>query len=410
MSQPTTKVEIGFDLTDSGTGPFFRLDDPIQGVLDNTSFVLGGELFYDVTNFVTSVSITRGKNRELDQYDQGLANIVFNNNQRTFDPEYGASPFAGQIIPKRQVRISSGGQIAFYGLIDDWNLQYEPNGDSIAAAACSDATASFASQTLFTRTNTAQKSGERINEILSLPEIDWPLSLRQIDTGQMTLGADTIADNTNALEYFRLIEQSEPGAFFIGKDGSVVFKDRITAPLTDGVTLSDDGTGIPYQTIRVQYGSELLANEIVLESSITTTQVVQQDLDSIEEYGIFNLTRTGLLIGDDTDLEELADFYSQKYSSPEYRFEAVDILLDELTTGQQEDLLALEIGDVVQIKFTPNQIPPAINKYAEIISVNHTIDLDNHILTLGFATLDFALFVLDDAQFGKLDSGNALAF
>jgi len=375
MSQPTTKVEIGFDLTDSGTGPFFRLDDPIQGVLDNTSFVLGGELFYDVTNFVTSVSITRGKNRELDQYDQGLANIVFNNNSRTFDPEYAASPFAGQIIPKRQVRISSGSSIQFYGLIDDWNLSYEPNGDSIAAAACSDATASFASQTLFTRTNTAQKSGERINEILSLPEIDWPLSLRQIDTGQMTLGADTIADNTNALEYFRLIEQSEPGAFFIGKDGSVVFKDRITAPLTDGVTLSDDGTGIPYQTIRVQYGSELLANEIVLESAITTTQVVQQDLDSIEEYGIFNLTRTGLLIGDDTDLEELADFYSQKYSSPEYRFEAVDILLDELTTGQQEDLLALEIGDVVQIKFTPNQIPPAINKYAEIISVKMTLNL-----------------------------------
>jgi hypothetical protein len=410
MAQPTQKIEIGFDLTDSGTGPFFRLDDPIQGVLDNTSFVLGGELFYDVTSFVTSVSITRGKNRELDQFDQGLANIVFNNNDRTFDPEYAASPFAGQIIPKRQVRISSGNLIQFYGLIDDWNLTYEPNGDSIAAAACSDATASFASQTLFTRTNTAQKSGERINEILSLPEIDWPLSLRQIDTGQMTLGADTIADNTNALEYFRLIEQSEPGAFFIGKDGSVVFKDRITAPLTDGVTLSDDGTGIPYQTIRVQYGSELLANEIVLESAITTTQVTQQDLDSIEEYGIFNLTRTGLLIGDDNDLIELADFYSQKYSSPEYRFEAVDILLDELTLEQQADLLALELGDVVQIKFTPNQLPPAINKYAEIISVNHSIDLDNHILTLGFATLDFALFVLDDAQFGKLDSGNALAF
>ena len=410
MPNPVQKIEIGFDLTDSGVGPFFRLDDPIQGVLDNTEFVLGGELFYDVTNYVTSVSITRGKNRELDQYDQGLANIVFNNNDRTFDPEYASSPFAGQIIPKRQVRISSGNEIAFYGLIDDWNLTYEPNGDSIAAAACSDATSVFALNTLFTRTNTVQKSGERINELLSLPEINWPLSLRQIDTGQMTLGADTIADNTVALEYFRLIEQSEPGAFFIGKDGSVVFKDRITAPLTDGVTLADDGTGIPYQTIRVQYGSELLANEIVLESAITNTQVTQRDLDSIEEYGVFNLTRTGLLIGSDTDLVDLAEFYSQKYSQPEYRFEAVDILLDELTAGQQNSLLALELGDVVQIKFTPNQIPPAINKYAEIISINHSIDLDNHILTLGFATLDFALFVLDDAQFGKLDSGNALAF
>jgi len=410
MPQPTQKVEIGFDLTDTGTGPYFRLDDPIAGVLDNTEFLLGGTLFFDVTSLVTSISIRRGKNRELDQYDQGLANVVFNNNQRTFDPEFAGSPYAGQIIPKRQIRISSGNEIQFFGLVDDWNLSYETNGDSIAAAACSDATAVFANQTLFERTNTIQKSGERVNEILSLPEINWPLSLRQVDTGLMTLGADTIPDNTNALSYFRLIEQSEPGSFFIGKDGSVVFKDRTAAPVSNGVTLADDNSGIPYQSIRVQYGSELLANEIVLESGITNTQVTQTDLDSVEEYGIFNLTRTGLLIGNDTDLEALADFYAQKFAEPEYRFESVDILLDELSAGEQEALLALEIGDVVQIKFTPNEIPPAISKYAEIIRVDHNVDLNNHILSLGFSTLDFALFVLDDAEFGKLDAGNALAF
>lgn len=410
MAQPTQKVEIGFDLTDTGVGPFFRLDDPVQGVLDNTQFILGGELFYDVTSYVTSVSITRGKNRELDQYDQGLANVVFNNNQRTFDPEYASSPFAGQIIPKRQIRISSGPEVQFYGLVDDWNLTYEPNGDSIAAAACSDATASFALQTLVGRTNSIEQSGERINTILSLPEINWPLELRNIDTGVMTLGPDVIADNTNALAYFRLVEQSEPGSFFIGKSGFVTFKDRITPPLSEGVVLADDGSGIPYQSLTVQYGSELLANEIVISSAITNTQVTQTDLDSVEEYGVFNLTREGLLVNDDTDLEALAEFYSQKYSTPEYRFESVQILVDELTAGQQNDLLALELGDVLQIKFTPNQLPPAITKYAEIIRIEHTIDLENHILTLGFSTLDFALFVLDDAQFGKLDAGNALAF
>jgi poly-gamma-glutamate capsule biosynthesis protein CapA/YwtB (metallophosphatase superfamily) len=85
-------------------------------------------------------------------------------------------------------------------------------------------------------------------------------------------------------------------------------------------------------------------------------------------------------------------------------------LVDELTAGQQNALLALELGDVVEIKFTPNQIPPAITKYAEIIRIDHNIDLNNHVLSLGFSTLDFALFVLDDAQFGKLDAGNALAF
>jgi hypothetical protein len=320
------------------------------------------------------------------------------------------SPYAGQIVPKRQVRISSGGIVQFAGLVDDWNLSYEPNGDSIAAAACSDATSSFATQTLATRTNSVQKSGERINAILDLPEINWPASLRDIDTGQMTLGADIIPDNINALTYLRLVESSEPGAFFIGKAGNVIFRDRIAAPVSGGVTLADDGSGIKYQSLRVQYGSELLANEVVVGSDITSTEVTALDLTSIDTYGIFNLTRTGLLINDADDVSELATFYANKYSQPEYRFESVEILLDELSAVDQNSLLNLEIGDVVEIKFTPNGIAPAISKYAEIIRIDNSIDLDNHIMSLGFSTLDFALLVLDDAQFGKLDAGNALAF
>jgi hypothetical protein len=410
LSQPVQKVEIGFDLTETGSGPFFRLDDPIQGVLDNLDFVLGGTLFYDVTDLVQSVAIQRGKNRQLDQFDSGLANIVFNNNSRTFDPEYAASPYAGQIIPKRQVRITSGGIVQFVGLVDDWNLSYEPNGDSIAAAACSDATSSFATQTIAARTNSEQKSGERINTILDLPEINWPTSLRDIDTGLMTLGADTITDNTNALTYLRLVEQSEPGAFFIGKAGNVIFRDRVAAPTSAGITLADDGTGIPYQSLKVQYGSELLANEIVISSAITNNEAIALDLDSIETYGIFNLTRSDLLIAFDEDVSELATFYASKYAQPEYRFESVEIIVDELSSADQQDLLGLEIGDVVSIKFTPNGISPAIEKFAEIIRIDNSIDLNNHIMSLGFSTLDFALFVLDDQQFGKLDAGNALAF
>ena len=70
----------------------------------------------------------------------------------------------------------------------------------------------------------------------------------------------------------------------------------------------------------------------------------------------------------------------------------------------------MELNDVVEIKFTPNGITPAISKYAEIIRIDHTVDNVNHVLSLGFATLAFSLFVLDDAQFGRLDNGNALAF
>ena len=410
MAVPTPLVEIGFDLTETGTGPFFRLDDPVRGVLDNEDWLLGGTLFYDVTNYVRSIAIKRGKNQALDTYEAGLVNVVFNNNDRTFDPEYEASLYYTQIIPKRQIRISSGGVLQFYGLIDDWNLSYEPDGDSLASAACSDALSFFANQTIAERTNSVQQSGDRLNTILSLPEIDWPLGDRDIETGAMQLGADTIADSTNALDYIRLITRSEPGSFFISKSGNVVYRDRRTGPSSGGTVLANDGSGIPFNNSQVEYGSELLYNEIVAESSLLETAFQANAVDSIREYGIFNLTRTGLLINSDADLEAYATFLAQRFKDPEYRFKSLQIVVDQRTPAQQADLLALEIGDVVEIRFSPNNIAPSINKYAEIISIDNSIDSQNHVMTLGFATLDFALLVLDDAVFGKLDSGNALAF
>ena len=409
MAVPTPLVEIGFDVT-SPTAPFFTLDDVTKGVLDNTSYPLSGAIFYDVTAKVKSISIQRGKNRQLDQYDQGLANVVLNNNDRTFDPEYAASPYFGQIIPKRQIRISSGGVIQFFGLIDDWNLFYNPDGDSTVAAACSDATSSLATQFIATRTNDVQLSGDRINTILSLPELAWPVAQRDIEVGAMELGADIIPDNTNALAYLRTIEKSEPGSFFISKGGSVVFRDRRASSNAQGVILADDGTGIPYTNIVVEYGSENLANEVALTSAITSTQAVARSLDSIDTYGIFSLNQTGLLINNDSDLVELSKLYANKYKDPEYRFNSIDVLVDQRTLPQQELLLALELSDVVEIKLTPNGIAPAISKFAEIIRIDHSVSTLEHILSLGFSTIEKSPWTLSDLVFGRLSANNILGF
>lgn len=409
MAVPAPLVEIGFDLTDAGTGPFLRMDDPVSGKLDDPDWVLAGTLFYDVTSRVKSIATRRGKNRQLDTYDAGLANVVFNNQDRTFDPEYLDSPYRGQIIPKRSIRISSGGEYIFWGVIDDWNLDYDPSKDNTASAACSDAFSFFATQTLTGGTATAQKSGERINAILSSADVNWPLSERNVETGVQDLGADVIADDTNALEYLRTVSRSEPGSFFIGANGHVNFRDRRTPATSGGLLLSDDGTGIPYYGMKVVYGSELLYNEIVI-GSVSAGTVAAQDTDSIGEYGVLNLTQTGLLMSDPQAVEDLAVYYAQKYSKPEYRFEEVSIQVDQLSTAQQAQVIGLEIGDVVQIKFTPGGVSPAIQKYAEIIRIDNSIDPITHTVTLGFSTLDFALLVLDDLVFGKLDNGHALAF
>ena len=404
MSIPATTVEIGFDLSALG-GPFFILDDPVQGVLDNTEYTLGGTLFYDVSEYVRSVSVARGKSRQLDRFTAGGANIEFNNNSRAFDPENTASPFFGQIIPKRTIKVETGGSAVFYGVVDDWNLNYDLSGLSLAGADCVDGFTLLAQRALSASTETSEKTGARINAILDRAEVNWPASLRDIDTGATTLQADVIQDGTNALEYLQLVTDSEPGSIFMGSDGFIVFKDRSVAPVSAGqVTFSDDGTGVEFSEVQVVYGSELLYNYVQIERNNGGTAIAF-DSDSINSYGQQALIQTNLLMNTDSDALELANYLLSQYSEPEYRFETLTVQLESLTPSDQSDVLGLEIGDVARIKFTPNNVGSQIDKFASIIRIDHDIQPASHRITFGFQTLDYASLVLDDTEFGLLDTG-----
>ena len=404
MSIPATTVEIGFDLSALG-GPFFILDDPVQGVLDNTEYTLGGTLFYDVSEFVRNVSVRRGKSRQLDRFTAGVASVEFNNNSRAFDPENASSPFFGQIIPKRTIKVETGGSAVFYGVVDDWNLSYDLSGLSTTDADCVDGFTLLAQRALSAHTATSELSGARINAVLDRSEVNWPASLRDIDTGSQTLQADVVADGTNVLEYLQLVTDTEPGSIFIGSDGFIVFKDRSVAPVSAGqVTFSDDGTGVEFSEVQVVYGSELLYNYVQVERNNGGTAIVF-DTDSINSYGQQALILDNLLMNSDASALELANYLLSQYSEPEYRFETLTVKLEALSSGDQADVLGLEIGDVCEIKFTPNNVGTQIDKYATIIRIDHDIQPASHSITFGFQTLDYASLVLDDLEFGLLDTG-----
>ena len=404
MSVPNTTVEIGFDLSSLG-GPFFTLNDTVQGVLDNTEFTLGGTLFYDVSQFLLGVQVARGRSRELDRYNAGQTNVVLDNRARTFDPLYSSSPYAGQIVPHREIRIKSNGSAVFYGVIDDWNLDYSPTGDNTATAIASDGFTLLATQSLSAHTATSQLTGARVNAVLNRSEVNWPASSRVVDTGNATLQADVVDDGTNVLEYLQLIELSEPGNVFIGKDGYFNFQDRSVAVSSSAVTtFADDGSGIDFNNLQVVYGSEQLYNRIVITRANGTPQIAE-DTDSQNQYGISTLNQDNLLLSTDAQSLQLADFLLGRYSEPEYRFEALEIEMANLTTAQQNEVLGLELTQVVEVKFTPNGIGTAIEKYAQITGITHRTNSISHSVTIGLSTLDYASFVLDDSVFGLLDSG-----
>ena len=141
-------VEIGFDLSGQPDAEFAKLDDAVYGVLDAPECILGGAIYQDVTPYVVQYAISRGKSRQLDRYQAGKLDVTLDNNSRIFDPEFGASPYRGQIIPKRAVRVTSNDIIQAETVIDDWDLSYEPSGNSYAIIKSSDAFAQFSNQSL----------------------------------------------------------------------------------------------------------------------------------------------------------------------------------------------------------------------------------------------------------------------
>ena len=140
----SVKVELGF--TSAGaSAPFFRLNDAELGILDGTEGVLGGgEILIDVSEYLRDFSINRGKTRELDRFQAGQATVSFKNNERVFDPTFEASPFFGQIEPRRQVRITVDDVVQYEGTIDDWNINYDQGGNSVAVAQAFDGIANLA--------------------------------------------------------------------------------------------------------------------------------------------------------------------------------------------------------------------------------------------------------------------------
>lgn len=405
MTQPVIKVEIGFDLTDSPASPFFKLDDSVKGVLDNTEYRLGGTLYYDVTDRAVAVNISRGKDALVYGYPAGEAKVEFRNDDRAFDPLYPLSPFAGQIIPRRELRISANDVEIYHGWIDDWDLVYSRDGNSIAIAKALDAIYLINNQIIFPHTPAVEKTGERINAILDRPEINWPSTLRDIDAGGATLGAYAIEDDINAYQYLQNVASSDPGDVFITREGNFAFRDRLAAPSSTSLVEFGEG-GVPIDEIRVVYGSEQMFNQVTI-SRQTGGTVTALDALSIDQYGVRSWEITDSQVSTDAQLVDIALGLAAQYSQPAYRFDGIDVYLAKpnISTVDKNKILSLDFGDICSVTFTPNGVGDPIERYVEVISIEHQIEVDFHTVTLGFKEIAYAPLVLDDVVFGKLDVG-----
>ena len=404
------QVLVGFQST-TGFGTPFMLDDSFYGVLTTAGRgTLGGVTFVDLTSLVESVNITRGRSRQLDQFNSGTATIAFDNSSQVLNPSNTASPYYPFVLPRCPVQILANGIPIYTGLITDWNLDYDISNQDMMYASCSDNFTVLANQSLNAVTPSAQATGARINTVLDLPEINYQ-GARAIDTGSSTLGAFAISQDTNCLNYLQLINTSEQGYLFMSAAGVLTFKARssVLNPVA-GATFNTNGTGIRYQSLINQFGDELLYNYIVTKSDAGAAQTTSNSA-SIALYQAQQYSLTNLLNSTTTEVAGLGNYLLGKYQNPVLRFTGLSTEMSALSATDQNIVLNLDMTSIATVVKNFVVGTPATETQTLIVSgIAHNITPGSHIVSYTFESTDGNQYLtLNDAIFGTLDN-NLLSF
>jgi hypothetical protein len=410
--QITVLAEVGFITNE------FTLDDAEAGVLDNTQYVLDGNLEgVDITEYCQEVSISRGRQDQFAQFNAGQCSITLLNNDRRFDPINTDSPYydvaAGRsgVVPRRKVTITSGVNHLFTGKITDIDVVYNFQLSEVVITAADDFVLLANTVVEADVTPSVELSGARVDFLLDLPEIDYPLTTRNISAGLATLGAFQIDANTNALTYLQSIATSEQGACFVAANGDLTFTDRLDASFaTVAAQFSDAGVDIPYTALQVIYGQEFLFNRIQATIQGGTVQVAN-NATSQTEFGITTLALPDLLLQSDSEALTLANYLVALYANPQYRFDDLGLVTSAMSAPNRDAVNALELQDVVEVTRTyATGSPASVTELYAVERLTHLITAGEHRVTVGlFNTEILFQLVLDDAVFGSLDSTNALA-
>lgn len=406
-------VQVGFGV-DAVGGAYFVLNDATKGKLNDTTYLLApDDVFVTIPGGASAIQTTRGRDRETDEYRAGRASITFNDTDRTLDPAYSGSPYAGQIAPMKLVRVLWQDVILFTGWAEDWSVFYE-RGDTVSrvTAACSDGFIILANQRLseIVAAHSGDTTGQRIERILDRPEVNFPAS-RAIDTGNTILGDTTLGGN--ALAFIQECAKAEAGYLFVAVDGTLTFRNRLaTLNVPSDVSFTDDAdTGnVPYRDITQRSAVDLLFSRVTATSDTTGNESVATDTDSSDSFFIRTLALGNLPTLDDAQTQSIVDYYLERFKTPELRFDTATINMLALSDEQIRAVLNLELTDVVTVERSPLGVGSTIERMSLVEGIAHRISHGSWTVQVSFSNADTRAFLmLDDATFGKLGT-NRLAF
>lgn len=247
-------LDAGF-LTDA-----FTLNSSTLNGLDTLD---GSTEFFDVTEYVLAVSITRGRSEFRQPIDAGRCTITIDDVDGDFSVVNAGSPYWDQVndrlgfTPTKRVRIERDGELLFVGAINSYDQQITLDNKSYVTITCIDDLKVLERVSITRHNPTPELTNERIEDILDRAEVNLftQAGERVIETGRAKLGNQPVEEGVKVSEYFGRVNLVEQGRIFIDRQGRFVFQNRVDREFADNqASFSDVGDGeIPFRGFQVVY-------------------------------------------------------------------------------------------------------------------------------------------------------------
>jgi hypothetical protein len=404
MAVPTLNAIINFS-TGPSTAQAMQLD---IGILGTNVLADSVAVIVDVSNRINRVETNRGRTALSDLFQTGSLTLRLTDQNGDFNPQNTSSPYYTFLTPMKKVQITATYNNVTYpvfsGFITSYVTTYPQESEDVATTTIQavDAfrLAQLAQISTVTGASAGDLSGVRVNEILD--EIDWPISMRDIDTGLTTLQADP-GTNRTALQALTTVAESEYGALYVDGTGSFVFQDRdvTVASIAGTPTLfADDGTGIDY------FDAAWILNDVLIFNKATITRLggtaqVATNQASIDKYFLHSYFLDGLLMETDAVALDYAQAYVASRAETSIRCDA--IVLDLYTPNYDPGVVAaldLDFFDPITV-LTTQPGGSTIEKTLQIFGVRMNITPNSWKTT--FTTLEPVIdgFILGYSELGS---------
>jgi hypothetical protein len=405
MTVPTINAVINFS-----TGPSFAQAFIIgEGIFGTNVLADSAAVIVDVSNVVDSVTIKRGRNPQVDEFQTGTMTLRIVDQNGDFNPQNPSSPYFGLLDPMRKVSISATSVGVTYpmfsGFITSYTTSTPLNANDVVYTTIQAVDALRLAQnaqiSTVTGATAGNLSGTRINQILD--QIGWPGSMRDVDAGLTTMQADPGTARTS-LAALQTVTNSEYGAFYVDASGSFVFQDRSVTTASIGGTptvFNDNGTDIGYANALWRLDDTLVFNQANVTRTGGTVQSAT-NAASVLKYFAHTYNIQNLLMQTDAVALDYARAYVASRAETSVRCDAIE--LDLYTDNYANGILAaldLEFFDPVTI--TTNQPGSStLTKTLQVFGVAHTVT-PNKWRTV-FTTLEPVIdgFIIGNTNFGVL--------